>query len=73
MTRLFPLALLLLSFFAHGEAAAAQPPRKATANSSLAIDGGVRFHQERKYGGNRCACEPSNASMEEKQFRDCRY
>jgi ketosteroid isomerase-like protein len=32
MTRRFLLALLLSSFLAHGKAAAAQPPRKATAN-----------------------------------------
>lgn len=31
MIKLFPLALLLLSFFAHAEAASAQPPRNTTA------------------------------------------
>jgi ketosteroid isomerase-like protein len=34
MTRSFLLALLLLSFLASGKSAAAQPPRKATANPS---------------------------------------
>jgi len=34
MTRLFPLALLLLSLLSQGKPAAARPPRKATTNST---------------------------------------
>jgi ketosteroid isomerase-like protein len=41
MTRLFLLALLLLSFLAHGKVAIAHPPRKATPNPASQVLAGA--------------------------------